>query len=158
MIIQVHPWRSIMSPLSAKLCRAVLLPIAAIALIAGCAKKPAATTEPPPTPPVASTPTPPAPPPVTTPHETAPAPPAVRSEDLMPAFFDYDSYTLRDDARAALDKNAHLLRDNPLVTVTIEGHCDERGTSEYNQALGERRAQAARDYWSPPASRPDASR
>ena len=61
-------------------------------------------------------------------------------------FFDFDSYSVRDDARAALDRNARLLRDNGSAQVTIEGHCDERGTVEYNQALGERRAQAARDY------------
>jgi peptidoglycan-associated lipoprotein len=67
-------------------------------------------------------------------------------EDLQPAFFDYDSYSLRDDARTALDRNAKLLRDNPNVAITIEGHCDERGTVEYNQALGEKRTQAARDY------------
>jgi len=70
----------------------------------------------------------------------------IGNSDLLPAFFDLDSYTLRDDARGALDRDAKMLRDNPTVNVTIEGHCDERGTSEYNQALGERRAQAARDY------------
>ena len=70
----------------------------------------------------------------------------IGSGDFQPAFFDLDSYTLRDDARAALDRDAKLLRDNPTVNVTIEGHCDERGTVEYNQSLGERRAQAARDY------------
>ena len=61
-------------------------------------------------------------------------------------FFDFDAYTLRDDSRSALDANAKLLRDNPSAHIVIEGHCDERGTVEYNQALGERRAQAARDY------------
>jgi peptidoglycan-associated lipoprotein len=66
--------------------------------------------------------------------------------DLQPAFFDYDSDALRDDARAALDRDAKLLRDNATLKIVIEGHCDERGTAEYNQALGERRAQAARDY------------
>jgi peptidoglycan-associated lipoprotein len=48
--------------------------------------------------------------------------------------------------RAALDNNAKLLRDNSDSSITLEGHCDERGTVEYNLALGERRAQAARDY------------
>src|SRR5439155_14636866 len=57
-----------------------------------------------------------------------------------------DSYTLREDARGALDKDAGLLRCNATVNVTVEGHCDELGTAEYNQALGEKRAQAARDY------------
>jgi peptidoglycan-associated lipoprotein len=116
------------------------------ALAAGCAKKPPATPAPPPaqaeTPPTPA-PTPPPPPP---PAEPPPPAPGSHTEDYSPVFFDYDSYTLRDDARAALDANAKLLRDNPNVNVTIEGHCDDRGTVEYNQALGERRAQAARDY------------
>ena len=75
-------------------------------------------------------------------RQAPPAPPAVTSESLLPAFFDYDSYGIRDDARTALDGNAKQLRDNPGVAITIEGHCDERGTVEYNQALGEKRAQA----------------
>ncbi len=70
----------------------------------------------------------------------------IKSEDFKPALFDFDSYALREDARAALDKDAGLLRSNASVNVTVEGHCDERGTAEYNQALGEKRAQAARDY------------
>ena len=116
------------------------------ALVAGCAKKPVATPTPAPTPPEAPAPTPPAPAP-TPPVETPPPPvPGTHTEDYAPVFFDYDSYGLRDDARAALDGNAKLMRDNPSVMLTIEGHCDERGTVEYNQALGEKRAQAARDY------------
>ena len=66
--------------------------------------------------------------------------------EFEPAFFDFDSFALRDDARTALDRDARMLRDNRGTHVTIEGHCDERGTVEYNQALGEKRAQAARDY------------
>lgn len=116
------------------------------ALVAGCAKKPVATPTPAPTPPEAPAPTPPPPAP-TPPVETPPPPvPGTHTEDYAPVFFDYDSFGLRDDARAALDGNAKLMRDNPNVMVTIEGHCDERGTVEYNQALGEKRAQAARDY------------
>ena len=122
--------------------------LAALLFLAGCAKK---ATEAPPTP---ATP-PPAPstspttPPTTTPPEptpTAPAPSASSVTDLKPVFFDYDSDALRDDSRAALDSNAKLLRDNKAMRIVIEGHCDERGTDEYNQALGERRANAARDY------------
>jgi peptidoglycan-associated lipoprotein len=60
--------------------------------------------------------------------------------------FDFDSYALRPDARAMLEKQAAWLQQNRTVTVTIEGHADERGTREYNLALGERRANAARDY------------
>ena len=135
-----------MSPLNARTVRAVMASLLiGGALVAGCAKKPVATPAPPPPPPEAPAPTPPAtppPPPVETPTTVA----GTRSEDYAPAYFDYDAYTLRDDARTALDANAKLLRDNPKVSVTIEGHCDERGTVEYNQALGEKRAQAARDY------------
>jgi peptidoglycan-associated lipoprotein len=120
--------------------------VALVALSAGCARK----TAPPPqtTPPPAQETTPPTPPttPPTREEPPTPIPPRVSSSDFQPAFFDLDSYALRDDARAALDADAKLLRDNADVNVTIEGHCDERGTSEYNQALGERRAQAARDY------------
>lgn len=120
--------------------------VALVALSAGCAKKTVQVPPPPPT--DTSTATTPPPTPPTTPREetTPPTPSGVRSEDLRPAFFDLDSYTLRDDARTALDGNARLLRDNPGTRVTVEGHCDERGTVEYNQSLGERRAQAARDY------------
>ena len=115
------------------------------ALLTGCAKKPVATPAPPPAPPQETAPPPAPAPPPPPPAETAPAP-GVKSEDFQPAFFDYDSYSLRDDARGALDKDAKLLRDNAAVSITIEGHCDERGTAEYNQALGEKRAQAAHDY------------
>ncbi len=128
--------------------RRTLLTGLAIALIvgaAGCAKKAVqAPPTPPPAPPVETPPTPPPAPPVE--PQPTPAPPEVTNADLKPAFFDFDSYALRDDARKALDTDAQLLRDHSNLSVTIEGHCDERGTAEYNQALGERRAQAARDY------------
>jgi peptidoglycan-associated lipoprotein len=114
-------------------------------LAAGCAKKAKeAPPTPPPAPPVVQSPTP-----STTPSTTPETPgsePAVTKGDFTDAFFDLDSYTLRDDARAALDLAAKLLRDKPDVNITLEGHCDERGTVEYNQALGEKRANAARDY------------
>ena len=61
-------------------------------------------------------------------------------------YFGYDSSALSDDAQATLARQAGFLKGNPTLTVTIEGHCDERGTREYNLALGERRATAARDY------------
>lgn len=61
-------------------------------------------------------------------------------------FFDFDKYSLRSDAREALDANAEVLRANPSLAIVIAGHCDERGTDEYNLALGERRAKASRDY------------
>jgi len=61
-------------------------------------------------------------------------------------FFDTDSSQLRADAQATLDKQAQWLKVYPRYTITVEGHADERGTREYNIALGARRAQAARDY------------
>ncbi len=61
-------------------------------------------------------------------------------------FFAFDSSTLDDDARLTLDRQAAWLQQYPSITVTIEGHTDERGTREYNLALGERRAAAARNY------------
>jgi peptidoglycan-associated lipoprotein len=69
-----------------------------------------------------------------------------RNSPLNPAFFDYDSSELNSEAQQVLNKNAALLKQYPNWTVTIEGHCDERGTAEYNLALGERRAVAARAY------------
>jgi peptidoglycan-associated lipoprotein len=123
---------------------ALLLLVLAAGLAAGCAKKAAeAPPTPPPAPPQAPPAETPAPPPA------PPEPPAPVEEtklELVPAYFDFDSYSLRDDARSALDNNARMLRANSGARITIEGHCDERGTVEYNQALGEKRAQAARDY------------
>ena len=60
--------------------------------------------------------------------------------------FDYDKSNLRTDARKVVERWADWLQQYPAVTVTIEGHCDERGTREYNLGLGERRADAARKY------------
>jgi peptidoglycan-associated lipoprotein len=70
-----------------------------------------------------------------------------RSSPLRPLFFAYDSSEVSPEGRTVLDANAAVLRQNPSWTVTIEGHCDERGTAEYNLALGERRAVAARAYF-----------
>ncbi len=61
-------------------------------------------------------------------------------------FFDYDSYEIRPDAQDTLQKQAAWLQQYGQYAVTIEGHCDERGTREYNLALGERRANAVRNY------------
>jgi len=126
----------------------LLVLIAGLAVLsaAGCAHKAKeAPPVPPPAPPVTQPVTPAAP--VTPPETPAPVPtPQVTASDFADAFFDLDSYTLRDDARAALDRDAKLLREHGDAGVTLEGHCDERGTVEYNQALGEKRANAARDY------------
>jgi peptidoglycan-associated lipoprotein len=65
---------------------------------------------------------------------------------LQDVFFDYDKAVLRDEARAAVQKNVEWLRRWTGTRTLVEGHCDGRGTSEYNMALGERRAAAVRDY------------
>jgi peptidoglycan-associated lipoprotein len=67
-------------------------------------------------------------------------------KSLEKVYFDYDSYTLKPEARRALDVNAGWMRDNPEAIVTIAGHCDERGSDEYNLALGDRRAKAVKSY------------
>jgi peptidoglycan-associated lipoprotein len=69
-----------------------------------------------------------------------------RGEHLKPAFFTYDSDLLDEGARKVLDENAAMLKKYATWSVTIEGHCDERGSAEYNLALGDRRALAAKNY------------
>jgi peptidoglycan-associated lipoprotein len=68
------------------------------------------------------------------------------SSPLKDVFFEFDRYDLRADAREVLKANADWLKKNSSARVEIEGHCDERGTSEYNLALGAKRAQSAKDY------------
>lgn len=65
---------------------------------------------------------------------------------LEDAFFDFDDFSLRADAKSALEKDGKYLEKNSDAKVVIEGHCDERGSVEYNLALGEKRARAAKDY------------
>lgn len=65
---------------------------------------------------------------------------------LQPIYFDFDRSFIRDDARPVMQANADYLKANPKVKVRIEGNCDERGTIEYNQALGQRRAANAKKY------------
>ena len=67
-------------------------------------------------------------------------------KEVRDAFFDYDSANIRADAREALQKDADFLKNYPQARVTIEGHCDERGSTEYNLALGQRRANAVKEY------------
>jgi peptidoglycan-associated lipoprotein len=68
------------------------------------------------------------------------------SSPLKDVFFEFDSYDLTADARDILKGNAEWLKGNSSARIEVEGHCDERGTSEYNLALGARRAQSAKDY------------
>ena len=70
----------------------------------------------------------------------------LNQSSLERIYFAFDSNTLSDDARSTLKKNAELLKKNKALTVRIEGNCDERGSDEYNLALGEKRANAARQY------------
>ena len=144
----------------------LLLSCVALALLlAGCPKRPVTTAvsapppAPAPTPPPAPTPVvPPPPPPVapapTPPQPVAPAPapgPAPAREytanaALADVHFDFDKAVIRSGDAKILDASAGWLKANREQLLLIEGHCDERGTNEYNLALGERRAKAAMSY------------
>jgi peptidoglycan-associated lipoprotein len=83
--------------------------------------------------------------------EVPPPPPQVDLnklflEEVKDAYFDFNKADVRADARDALGKTANFLRSYPQIKVTIEGHCDERGSTEYNLGLGDRRASAAKQY------------
>jgi peptidoglycan-associated lipoprotein len=65
---------------------------------------------------------------------------------MQPVYFNFDRSEITDDQVPALQNNASVLKSNPDANALIEGHCDERGTNEYNLALGDRRAKAAKDY------------
>lgn len=127
---------------------------------AACRKNNQVSLTPPP--PEPTTPTaPPAPPPPPAAPTAAPTPRALTEDELFAqksldqlnkerplgdTFFDLDQSTIREDARAALTTNANWLKRWTSTRITVEGHCDERGTAEYNLALGERRAIAAKNY------------
>ena len=68
------------------------------------------------------------------------------SSPLKEVYFNYNRSDIRPDARATLKSDAAWLKSNPAVRAQIEGHCDERGTTDYNMALGAKRAQAVKDY------------
>jgi len=133
----------------------VVLALAAATTFAACGKK--TPPAPPPPPPVVPEAPPPAPPP---PPRPEPAPVvdeyarlrAMSAEEieksglLAEVYFDFDKADVREADRATLAKNADALKKFDFLRVTVEGHCDERGTVEYNLALGERRAKAAYDY------------
>jgi peptidoglycan-associated lipoprotein len=68
------------------------------------------------------------------------------SAPLLPIYFDFDKSNIKAEQRDRLEKNAAMLKQNQSYRVRIEGNCDERGTNEYNMALGERRAQSAKKY------------
>ena len=113
-----------------------------LALATGCSSRKKVTTaqvEPPPPPPVEQQAETPPPPP-------APEPTPEPRISLQDAFFDFDDFSLRSDAKSALDNNARYLEKSAGASIIIEGHCDERGSVEYNLALGEKRARSAKDY------------
>jgi peptidoglycan-associated lipoprotein len=145
--------------------RRVFASLAAIVLagsISACAKKKPPVARPIPPPPAGATDTPSARPPAPPePVRETPMPPEpLASDPLMatdidlinknspfqPVFFLLDSAEVGGDAQKVLNVNAEILRKYPTWVITIEGHADERGTAEYNLALGERRAAAARTY------------
>jgi peptidoglycan-associated lipoprotein len=74
--------------------------------------------------------------------------PTITESQFQTVYFDFDKYNLRSDGKSALDANAGLLKQFPDVIVRIEGHCDERGTVEYNLSLGEKRARSCMEYLS----------
>jgi peptidoglycan-associated lipoprotein len=138
----------------------VLLILCAVAMVA-CGKRPQPVAVPSAAPSVV----PESPPPPSTPPAEPPAaaPPsgALTEEEifarktleelnaerpLADAFFDFDQWQIRDDARASLQRNAEWLQRWSSTSIMIEGHCDARGTSEYNLALGDRRANSVRSY------------
>lgn len=67
--------------------------------------------------------------------------------ELSPIYFGYDSFSLQENSLAALKKNAEYLKNNRDLEVLVSGHCDERGTIEYNLALGQKRAKEVREYY-----------
>lgn len=71
----------------------------------------------------------------------------VAAKGLKSVYFDLDRSDVREDMRDVLAKNAEFLKANPKIEVRVDGHCDERGTTQYNLALGQRRAAAIRDYY-----------
>jgi peptidoglycan-associated lipoprotein len=130
--------------------------------VSACGKKvPAPAPAPPPPPPPAEAPrtTPAPPPPPPAPPREAPRTPTEEErfasttlaqlneqKPLAPVYFALDSYQLNDQARPVLQKNADWMKKWTSTRILIEGHCDSRGTAEYNLALGERRAIAVREY------------
>ena len=147
-------------------------PLLALSLfLVGCPKRPATMAAsapapgvetPPPAPaapvppPAAPESTPPAAPPAAPapmPQVATPAPPVLprvsefaANANLKDVYFEFDKYDIRPEAARILDANATWLKANPGNLVLIEGHCDERGTAEYNLALGERRAKSTMNY------------
>jgi len=154
--------------MSIRLVRLAALLLVITATVTACSRKKPPVARPTPPPPSSQTagnapPPPPAPlPEPEPPVASVPVEPSIsgtnvdynarsldelnRESPLQPVFYLYDSSEVSADMQAALQKNADILKQYPSWVVTIEGHCDARGTAEYNLTLGERRAQGARAY------------
>ena len=156
--------------MSVRLVRLAAVLLVVVATVTACSRKKPPVARPTPPPPsagagtgTAAPPAPPAPlPEPEPPVASVPVEPSVsssavdynarsldelnRESPLQPVFYGYDSAAVGADMQGTLQKNADIMRQYPSWVVTIEGHCDERGTAEYNLTLGERRAQAARAY------------
>lgn len=156
--------------MSVRLVRLAAVLLVVVATVTACSRKKPPVARPTPPPPsagagtgAAAPPAPPAPlPEPEPPVASVPVEPTVsstavdynsrsldelnRESPLQPVFYGYDSADVAGDMQGTLQKNAEILKQYPSWVVTIEGHCDERGTAEYNLTLGERRAQAARAY------------
>jgi peptidoglycan-associated lipoprotein len=142
----------------------VALSVVVALAAAGCHKKVpqvAAAPPPPPPPPAAAPAPPPPPPPPPAARPAPPAPAALTDEEVFQrktldqlnserplddVFFDLDKSEVRTEGRSALQKDADYLKKWSTVQIALEGHCDSRGSSEYNLALGTRRANAVKDY------------
>lgn len=121
----------------------ILMLLSLVALyLAGCGGGP----KPEPEQPVVVEPEPEPTPEPTPEPEPEPVKEPIRESAFMKVYYDFDKFNLVDSAKAALENNARVLKENPSVIVIIEGHCDERGTVEYNLSLGEKRANAAMTY------------
>ncbi len=124
-----------------------LLGLLGVAFILGCAKKPPPAPPPEPAAPQVQAPAPtPPPPPVDTEAEHRQHIQARIAETFKPIYFAYDKSELTDDSKATCQAIGDLMKEVPEITVRIEGNTDERGTEEYNLALGERRAKSVQDY------------
>jgi peptidoglycan-associated lipoprotein len=133
--------------------KVTVLLVAGVLTLGACGRRP--EPEPPAPPPVAAAPTPPA---ADTAAERMAREAAARAAAQREierkrgvltemVFFDYDMAEIRSDARSALDAKVQILREEPGVQLRIEGHADERGSTEYNMALGLRRAEAVKAYF-----------
>jgi peptidoglycan-associated lipoprotein len=125
---------------------------ASLFTMASCAKKvgkvdePTKPAEAAPAAPAPATRPAPAPAPSPKPVEDATLKRAIEVFESTHIYFDFDKSDIKAEAKPVLEKKAEFLRANPAYKVRIEGHCDERGTNEYNMALGDRRARAAMKY------------